>query len=251
MLDAGELIGRLVAEKKWFAVVFASDGAESKADALNSFLKHVNAYGGGGASVGEYAGYIRDETDDYALPPTADSVRVMTIHASKGLEFPFVYLMGTGGKFNFRDLGSSVILNKDVGVAIRDYDLVEHKEIRNRLTFAARLQLKKTLEEEKNAAFVRSPHPRQVRTNVYATVKPDDPLFAGAVDFPYDYESGKCFSTGSVRVCAPRIPKISAVGMPRGFWRRARKLTSPPRRKNRPYDARNFRPTYRNSGYGT
>ncbi|MFR6641300.1 MAG: 3'-5' exonuclease [Christensenellales bacterium] len=158
VLDAGELIGRLVAEKKWFAVVFASDGAESKADALNSFLKHVNAYGGGGASVGEYAGYIRDETDDYALPPTADSVRVMTIHASKGLEFPFVYLMGTGGKFNFRDLGSSVILNKDVGVAIRDYDLVEHKEIRNRLTFAARLQLKKTLEEEK-CGFCTSPSP--------------------------------------------------------------------------------------------
>lgn len=232
VLDAGELIGRLVAEKKWFAVVFASDGAESKADALNSFLKHVNAYGGGGASVGEYAGYIRDETDDYALPPTADSVRVMTIHASKGLEFPFVYLMGTGGKFNFRDLGSSVILNKDVGVAIRDYDLVEHKEVRNRLTFAARLQLKKTLEEEKMRLLYVALTRAKYGLNVYATVKPDDPLFAGAVDFPYDYESGKCFFDWLRPVFARHgFRKFLRSECRADFGGALEKLTSPPDEK--------------------
>lgn len=193
VLTAGELVGRLVAEKKWFAVALASDGAESKAEALNAFLKHVNAYGGGGASVAEYAAYLKEESDDYSLPPTADSVRVMTIHASKGLEFPFVYLMGTGGKFNFRDLGNSMILSKELGVAIRNYDFAEHKEIPNKLTFAARLNLEKTLEEEKmRLLYVALTRPKY-GLNIYATVKPNDPLLAGAVDFPYDYAGGKCF----------------------------------------------------------
>ena len=34
----------------------------------------------------------------------SDTVRVMTIHKSKGLEFPIVFVAGTGKKFNVTDL---------------------------------------------------------------------------------------------------------------------------------------------------
>lgn len=46
-----------------------------------------------------------------------DVVRIMSIHKSKGLEFPVVFLSGTGKKFNMQDLNSNlVLLHQDIGI---------------------------------------------------------------------------------------------------------------------------------------
>lgn len=46
-----------------------------------------------------------------------DVVRIMSIHKSKGLEFPVVFLSGTGKKFNMQDLNSNlVLLDQDIGI---------------------------------------------------------------------------------------------------------------------------------------
>ena len=42
-------------------------------------------------------------------------VRIMSIHKSKGLEFPVVFLCEMGKGFNFRDLNESVLLHQDIG----------------------------------------------------------------------------------------------------------------------------------------
>jgi ATP-dependent helicase/nuclease subunit A len=42
-------------------------------------------------------------------------VRIMSIHKSKGLEFPVVILAGCGKRFNFMDLNSSLLLHQDFG----------------------------------------------------------------------------------------------------------------------------------------
>ena len=42
-------------------------------------------------------------------------VRIMSIHKSKGLEFPIVFICGTGKGFNFRDLNERVLLHNDIG----------------------------------------------------------------------------------------------------------------------------------------
>ncbi|MBC1953264.1 helicase-exonuclease AddAB subunit AddA [Listeria welshimeri] len=46
-----------------------------------------------------------------------DVVRMMTIHASKGLEFPVVIISGLSKKFNMRDIYSKTLLDKDYGFA--------------------------------------------------------------------------------------------------------------------------------------
>ncbi|HHT64692.1 MAG: helicase-exonuclease AddAB subunit AddA [Caldicoprobacterales bacterium] len=43
-------------------------------------------------------------------------LRIMSIHKSKGLEFPVVVVAGLGKQFNFSDINSSVLFHKDLGL---------------------------------------------------------------------------------------------------------------------------------------
>ena len=53
----------------------------------------------------------------------SDTVRVMTIHKSKGLEFPIVFAAGMGKRFNMQDARSSVILHSRMGVGLDAVDI--------------------------------------------------------------------------------------------------------------------------------
>ena len=54
-----------------------------------------------------------------ALGEQEDVVRVMTIHSSKGLEFPVVFVAGLGRNFNMMDLRKSYLLDKEFGFAAK------------------------------------------------------------------------------------------------------------------------------------
>ena len=53
----------------------------------------------------------------------ADTVRIMSIHKSKGLEFPVVFAAGMGKQFNTQDTKSSMILHPEWGIGIDKIDL--------------------------------------------------------------------------------------------------------------------------------
>ncbi|MFT8390606.1 MAG: helicase-exonuclease AddAB subunit AddA [Sporolactobacillus sp.] len=57
-----------------------------------------------------------------ALSEQADVVRVMTIHKSKGLEFPIVFIAGLGKSFNTRDLAAPALLHPSIGFGTRWID---------------------------------------------------------------------------------------------------------------------------------
>ncbi len=59
----------------------------------------------------------KDMTGAKLIGENEDVVRIMSIHKSKGLEFPVVFLSGTGKKFNMQDLNSNlVLLHQDIGI---------------------------------------------------------------------------------------------------------------------------------------
>lgn len=66
---------------------------------------------------------MRDRGDDLgaarALGEQEDVVRIMTIHSSKGLEFPVVFVAGLGRQFNLMDLRKPYLFDKDFGVATK------------------------------------------------------------------------------------------------------------------------------------
>lgn len=59
-----------------------------------------------------------------ALGEQEDVVRIMTIHKSKGLEFPVVFVPGLGKKFNFMDLKSPYLIHKQFGIGHKFVDPV-------------------------------------------------------------------------------------------------------------------------------
>lgn len=60
-----------------------------------------------------------------ALGEQEDVVRIMTIHSSKGLEFPVVFIAGLAKDFNRRDIRESYLLDKEYGFAAKYIDTVK------------------------------------------------------------------------------------------------------------------------------
>lgn len=89
------------------------------------------------------------------LGENEDVVRIMSIHKSKGLEFPVVFCCGTGKQFNLMDLNSSILYHEELGFG-PDYVNLEN---RNSYTTLAKESIKKrirleTLSEEMRILYV-------------------------------------------------------------------------------------------------
>ncbi len=54
-----------------------------------------------------------------------DVVRIMSIHKSKGLEFPIVFLTSSSSQFNLTDLNKDILLDQELGLGVKyiDYDM--------------------------------------------------------------------------------------------------------------------------------
>ena len=52
-----------------------------------------------------------------------NTVRIMSIHKSKGLEFPVVFLAGMGKKFNRQDAYGKILIDSDLGIGTDYLDL--------------------------------------------------------------------------------------------------------------------------------
>ncbi|MBL0847800.1 helicase-exonuclease AddAB subunit AddA [Mammaliicoccus fleurettii] len=65
----------------------------------------------------------QDFGQESVIGPNDDVVRMMTIHSSKGLEFPFVIYSGITREFNRADLRNHVILNNRYGMALSYFNI--------------------------------------------------------------------------------------------------------------------------------
>ena len=57
---------------------------------------------------------------------SADTVRIMSIHKSKGLEFPVVFLSGMGKSFNQMDSRAALVLHSRMGIGASTASVRRH-----------------------------------------------------------------------------------------------------------------------------
>ncbi|MCP8968240.1 helicase-exonuclease AddAB subunit AddA [Ectobacillus ponti] len=86
-----------------------------------------------------------------ALGEQEDVVRLMTIHKSKGLEFPVVFVAGLGRQFNTRDLSKPFLLHKDLGFGSQYID----PQKRIKYTMLPQLAIKRKMRMEMIAEEMR------------------------------------------------------------------------------------------------
>ena len=83
----------------------AKDYEEASFKGLYNFINYID-------KVKKSSG---DATSPKIIGENEDVVRIMSIHKSKGLEFPIVFLSGTSKRFNIQDLNQSILIHQDLG----------------------------------------------------------------------------------------------------------------------------------------
>ncbi len=102
---------------------------------LYGFLQHFDKLKESGVSA---AGFSREES----------AISIMTVHHSKGLEFPVVFLCGAGAGFNKKDLNKNPVYHKTAGFCSKLYSPQTGNTDDTLLRMAVKMQVKKEQNEE-------------------------------------------------------------------------------------------------------
>ena len=96
-----------------------------------------------------------DMTAAKVIGENENVVRIMSIHKSKGLEFPIVILSGTSKKINLQDLNSNILLHQKMGIGPQYIDYEKMIEYSTSAKDAIKIIIKEeTISEEMRILYV-------------------------------------------------------------------------------------------------
>ncbi len=133
-LPIHELIYRIYEETGYYDYVSAMPAGETRRANLDMLVEKAAEYEKtsykGLFHFIRYIENLKKYNSDFGEASTVgeedNTVRIMSIHKSKGLEFPIVFLAGMGKKFNKQDVYGKVLIDPELGIAT-DYLDVENR----------------------------------------------------------------------------------------------------------------------------
>lgn len=130
LVSADELIWFLYKYTGYYNYVGLLDmGEQRKTNLMLLFEKAKNYEKNSYKGLFNFVNYIQkislksDVSEAKLISEDANVVRIMSIHKSKGLEFPIVFLANTNKKFNFRADDSNLVLHQKLGFGAVVYDM--------------------------------------------------------------------------------------------------------------------------------
>lgn len=149
LYNVDELLIRLYQETNIYYQFALEEMSALKKANLNMLVEFARNYGLNGtktlSSYIRYIEHLKDKSDTSSsakiIGENENVVRIMTIHKSKGLEFPVVILADMSRKYNMMDVRDKVTLHQELGIGIHivneelgiTYPSVIKQAIKNRL----------------------------------------------------------------------------------------------------------------------
>lgn len=155
-----ELIWSIYEKTHLLEIVTGLPNGQQRRVNLESLYERATSYESAGfKGLYQFISFIermRKNQKDLAQPLLSDkadnAVKLMTIHASKGLEFPVVFVMGLGHKYQTRDLSGNFTIGKDsLGLTVKEKDYRIDSLVKSVVDVEKRQQM---LEEEARILYV-------------------------------------------------------------------------------------------------
>lgn len=159
-LSAGELVWRLLDELDMLAVCSAmSDGGRRRANLMALIELAQRFEGSGYRGLHRFVLWLRRQAEKGLEPSLGgaeeSAVQILSVHKSKGMEFPVVFLCDTARRFNKQDSRDTVLVHPELGLGPKVTDLERRVEYPSLARNAIRLRLEREmLSEEMRLLYV-------------------------------------------------------------------------------------------------
>lgn len=187
-LDGGDARRRNLEELFFLAIGYEKNGSRG----LFGFLKYLER---------------RAQEGDSAPEGSANAVRIMSIHKSKGLEFPIVVLPDLSKRFNTDDLKGALLMHKDIGIGIRIRDLERATESKTQLQSAIMAKHRRQArEEEMRKLYVAMTRAKEKLIMTVALAKAEEKLNKWGMmieDGKISPEAVALQGSAAMMICAP------------------------------------------------
>lgn len=161
-MSVAEILTEII-DGEYGKIIRAMPGGAKKYANLNMLLRKASEYGKtsykGIFHFNRYIEALRKYDIDYGeaniSDENADTVRIMSIHKSKGLEFPVCFVCGMGKKINKTDVRTAVLTDPEYGIAADFIDI--DRRLKSKSPFKAVVSKKKEAEiiaEEMRVLYV-------------------------------------------------------------------------------------------------
>ena len=153
-MGVDELVRKICIDLHYFSIVSAMPGGEIKKANLKLLLERASAYEQGTLTglfnFMNYIEMLRESGNDLAPAKNVgdglNAVKIMTIHKSKGLEFPIVVMASAAKRFNAMDISNNIIWEEKLGIGL------DYMDTRQRVRYS--FPIKKLIANELYRALV-------------------------------------------------------------------------------------------------
>ena len=199
------LIQDILTETGYGEYVMAKPGGEQRKANVEMLLVRASAFENtcyhGLFHFLRYVEQLEKYQVDYGeadiLDENADVVRIMSIHKSKGLEFPICFIAGLSKKFNMQDVAGRFIADVDMGIGVDYVDSrrrIQSKTLRKN-AIAVKLKLD-SLSEELRVLYVAMTRGKE---KLFLTaVVPDTQSLKGELEQKVSWQDGAGTHGGKV-----------------------------------------------------